>query len=151
MEKSIKRAVVLLCTAFVCFWLVAGVIVLLGETDIMTVGLYAADESMAYILESACILATAACIPLSLKLFSVAMKRIVDKLTFPKALQSYILFSLLRLAFIFIPVYLGFAIYYLVLTKTGLLCAMIGLVASLFCVPDTARLRKELYISTDDE
>ncbi len=151
MDKSIKRIVWLLNAAFVSFWLVAGGIVLLGETDVIPTGFYAADERMSYMLESICILVTAVCIPLPLKLFSVAMKRIVDKQSLPNALRSYVFFSILRLLFIFIPVYLGFIIYYLVLTKTGLLCAMIGLVASLFCVPSTTRLRKELYITTDDE
>ena len=151
MEKKIKRTVCLLGCAFVMFWLIAGVIIFLGEIDVLTVGLYAADERMAYMLESICILLTAACIPLPLKLFNVALKRFMDKQTFPNALESYTLFSILRLAILFIPVYFGFVIYYLVLTKTGMFCAMIGLVASLFCVPDTNRLRKELYITAGDE
>ena len=151
MEKKIKRTVWTLGSAFILFWLVAGVIILLGEIDVLSVGLYAADERMAYMLESICILITAACIPLPLKLFNVALKRIIDKQTFPKALQSYTLFSILRLAILFIPVYFGFVVYYLVLPKTGMFCALIGLVASLFCVPDTTRLRKELYRTDENE
>ena len=76
MEKKIKRTVWTLGSAFILFWLVAGVIILLGEIDVLSVGLYAADERMAYMLESICILITAACIPLPLKLFNVALKRI---------------------------------------------------------------------------
>ena len=40
--------------------------------------------------------------------------------------------------------------YYLTLSNTGLLCALITLTASLFCIPGEKRLREELHINKGD-
>lgn len=41
--------------------------------------------------------------------------------------------------------------YYIMLSSTGALCALIGLTASLFCLPGEGRLRKELHINKEEE
>lgn len=151
MEKKIKRIVKLLTAGFILFWLSSLLIVILGETDILPVGYYADDVQMAYTLDSLAIIITAACIPMALKLFNIILKKMVDKMGFLKALQSYILLSMVRLALLFIPVMFGFMVYYMTLNKSGMFCALIGLTASLFCVPSEERLRGELYITKEEE
>ena len=61
MEKSIKQALLFLRIGFVFFWVITAVILLLGETDGLPVGLYADDERMIYMLDSFAIILTAAC------------------------------------------------------------------------------------------
>ena len=151
MKNKIKNTVLLLGVSFVFFWAVAVVLVILGETDVFATGLYATDERMAYMLNSVCIILTAVCIPIPLKLFQVILKRFIDKLSFPAALRNYVIFNILRLVIIFIPVYFGFIVYYLVLEKTGYFCAIIGLIASLFCAPGKDRLRREFYLTEQEE
>lgn len=151
MEKKIKQIVKLLTAGFILFWLSGLLIVVLGETDVLPVGYYADDVKMAYALDSIAIIITAACIPMALKLFNIILKRMVDKMGFLKALQSYILLSMVRLLLLFIPVLFGFMVYYMTLNKSGMFCALIGLTASLFCVPSEERLRNELYITKEEE
>ena len=57
----------------------------------------------------------------------------------------------MRLALLAIPVLAGFFTYYVMLSSTGVLCALIGLTASLFCLPGEGRLRKELHIDKEEE
>ena len=52
-----------------------------------------------------------------------------------------------RLALLAIPVLVGFFTYYIMLSSTGALCALIGLTASLFCLPGEGRLRKNVHIN----
>lgn len=44
----------------------------------------------------------------------------------------------------------GFLTYYGMLSTTGLLCALIALTASLFCLPGEERLRRELHIEREE-
>ena len=50
-----------------------------------------------------------------------------------------------------LPVIAGFLTYYAMLSTTGLLCGLIALTASLFCLPGEERLRRELHIERDVE
>ena len=89
--------------------------------------------------------------PVSLKLFSWMLERRIDVVTFPEALRLYSRWSGVRLLLLFIPIAAGLFLYYLMWSSTGMLCALIGLTASLFCLPGEERLRKELHIDKEDE
>ena len=54
-----------------------------------------------------------------------------------------------RLALLAMPVLAGFLTYYMMLSNKGVLCALIALTASLFCLPGENRLRKELHIEKE--
>ena len=97
------------------------------------------------------ILLAASCVPIALKLFSWVLIRKIDVVTLPEALRLYALWSGVRLALLAIPVLAGFFTYYIMLSSTGALCALIGLTASLFCLPGEGRLRKELHINKEEE
>jgi hypothetical protein len=101
--------------------------------------------------ETVTILLAASCVPIALKLFSWVLIRKIDVVTLPEALRLYALWSGVRLALLAIPVLAGFFTYYIMLSSTGALCALIGLTASLFCLPGEGRLRKELHINKEEE
>ena len=65
------------------------------------------------------------------------------------ALRLYVLWSGVRLALLAVPVLAGFLTYYMILSNKGVLCALIALTASLFCLPGENRLRKELHIDKE--
>jgi uncharacterized membrane protein len=46
-------------------------------------------------------------------------------------------------------VLVGLMCYYLTMSKSSGLCALIGLVATLFCIPGDERLRRELHIDKE--
>ena len=113
--------------------------------------MYAGDVRVTYMAETVSILLAASCVPIALKLFSWVLIRKIDVVTLPEALRLYALWSGVRLALLAIPVLAGFFTYYIMLSSTGALCALIGLTASLFCLPGEGRLRKELHINKEEE
>lgn len=149
MEKQIKLITTRLKTIFIIFWVLPVIGVIIGETGEEWVGLYAGDVSMAYYAETLIILLTAVCVPVSLKLFAVVMNKKIDKVTISHALRLYWIWGCIRMLLLFLPVATGFVIYYLMLSNTGALCALIALTASLFCLPSEERLRKELHIDKE--
>ena len=148
MEEQIKKTAARVRTTFAYFWMLPILFVLLGETG---GGMYAGDVRTTYMAETVTILLAASCVPIALKLFSWVLIRKIDVVTLPEALRLYALWSGVRLALLAIPVLAGFFTYYIMLSSTGALCALIGLTASLFCLPGEGRLSKELHINKEEE
>lgn len=149
MEVEIKKAVNTLKGGFLIFWLIPVCWVVLGETDVIPIGQLVDDVRGTYFLQTACILLTAVCVPLSLKLFSLVLTRKIDTYTFPVALSRYLLWSLVRLGLLELTVWGGLLGYYFTLSSTGALCALIGLTTSFFCLPSEKKLREELHIANN--
>ena len=102
-----------------------------------------------YFAETVTILLTAALVPVSLKLFSWVLAKKIDVVAITDALRLYALWSGVRLALLAVPVLAGFLTYYMMLSNKGVLCALIALTASLFCLPGENHLRKELHIDKE--
>lgn len=151
MEEEIKRTAKRLGRAYLLFWLLPVLFVVAGEVGGNWVGSCAANERALFAAENVCILLAVICVPLSLKLFAVLMQKRVDTLSFPQALRLYRRISLMRLLLLWLPAWLGLAVYYLMLSNTGVLCALIALTASLFCRPGEERLRRELNIYKEED
>lgn len=151
MDELIRKAARLLRTLYISFWLVPVVVVILGETTEGWVGYYAGDVRTTYFAEALCILLAAICVPVSLKLFAWVLKRRIDVAAMGRALQMYVFWSGMRMVLLALPVIAGFLTYYAMLSTTGLLCGLIALTASLFCLPGEERLRRELHIERDVE
>ena len=150
MEKQIKRTATGLRTAYICFWAIPALFALLSEMDGSWVGMLIGDGKLLFMADNIVILATAVCVPVSLKLFAWVLVKRIDKVSIEQALSLYKQWSLLRLLLLAIPSWGGLAAYYLFLSTNALLCGLIGLVASLFCVPGERQLRKELKIDQED-
>lgn len=144
MEKQIKRVTAILKIQFFLFWLFPILLFAAFEADLLPVGVYAADAGKQYLWETAGILLTIVCVPLALKLFSIVLKKKIDTLAFPAALERYSFWSGVRLGLLEITVLLNIVIYYMTLNNIGGLCALIGLTASAFCLPGEKRLRDEV-------
>lgn len=150
MEGQIKRAVAKLKTNFALFWGVALVLVLSGEFELLPVGLLADDFRGAYMAETIGILLTAICVPVALKLFSWVLNKRIDNVSLQHAIPLYTFWSMCRMWILGVALVANILIYYLVLSNTGLLCALVILTASLFCVPGEKQLRRDLHISQDE-
>ena len=146
MEEQIKKAVRFVRMSYLLFWMVPVVFVLVGETTDSWVGAYADDVRTTYYAETLSILLAAACVPLSLKLFAWVLYRRIDRAGIARALQLYVFWSGIRLVLLALPLMAGFGM----LSTTGLLCALIALTASLFCLPGEERLRRELHIEREE-
>lgn len=151
MEEKIKRVASRMKMLFVYFWLLPVFLTVFGEMGGEWVGIYAGDVRATYFAETFTILLTAILIPVSLKLFSWMLVKKIDAVAISDALRLYALWSGVRLALLAIPVLAGFLTYYMMLSNKGVLCALIALTASLFCLPGEGRLRKELHIDKGEE
>lgn len=150
MEEKIAQAAARLKAAFIVFWALPFLLVVAGEVGGDWVGLWADDARLIYYVETLVILLTAACVPVSLKLFAWVMTKKIDTVTIEKALQLYVRWSLVRLLILFVPVIAGLLAYYLLMSHSAALCGLIGLTASLFCMPGEKRIRKELQIDKEE-
>lgn len=149
MEEQIKRAVRNLNINYVFFWVLPAFLLGAGEFELLPVGNLAGNVQATYYFETLGILLTAICVPLSLKLFSLVLKKKIDNMTIELALKRYVQWSIVRLGILEVAVVVNILCYYLALSSTGNLCMLIGLTASLFCLPGEKRLRNELHITKD--
>lgn len=149
MEEQIKRVLKSLKIQYISFWIIPVVLAVVGETGLLPVGIKADSVRAVYMFETAGILLTAVLVPLSLKLFSLVLAKKIDRVTFPVALSKYMVWSAVRLALLEFVVVFNLAGYYFTLSTTGALCALIGLTASLFCLPGGKRMYTELHITQE--
>ena len=146
-----KQAVRNLKMQYGLFWLLPVLLSIACETDFLPVGLYAGDPQMTYAWETAGILATIVCVPLSLRLFSVALKKKkIDEANLTGALSGYVFWSGVRLGLLEIAALLNISVYYSTLGNAGAFCGLIALTASVFCLPGEKRMRKELNITNGE-
>ena len=151
MERKINAVLKSVKSIYYCFWILPIVVVLLGESVDEWVGCYATNLQLIFLAETILILLTALCVPLALKLFVQILTKKIDKLSIADALKQYRVWSIVRLGLLALPLLMGLSVYYLMLSTKGLLCALIALTASLFCVPSEKRMRTELHIEKDEE
>ena len=117
-------------------------IVILYITEKITESDYAEDARKDYILQT---------IPLSLRQFSLSLVKCVKLLSLPDALSSYRRWNEIRLGLLVVPVLTNLSFYYLTLNTTGLFCAAMSLIASLFCVPTRKRIWNELDLLKEEK
>ena len=150
MEKKIKQLLRYLQIEYVAVWVLPLLLVALYETGVMTEGAYAGDVRMDYVLQTVGILLAVGLIPLSLRLFSLSLVKNVKQRSLPEALKSYRRWSEIRTGMLVVPVLVNLSFYYLTLNNTGVLCAMMALIASLFCVPTRKRMLDELDLVKEE-
>ena len=125
--------------------------VALYEFDILPQGILVQDPRTSYMLEVLGVLLTICLIPFSLRLFSLSLVRCVKHRALLDAIVSYRRWNEIRLALLLVPALVNLAVYYWTLETTGLLCAAMVMIASLFCVPGMKRLENELNLNNDEE
>lgn len=144
MKEQIKRILIIQKSAFLGVWTAPLLIVVLYETGLYQEGLLAGNAQMEYILQSVSILLTIGLIPFALRMFNMNLVKRIKDLPLQQALKSYQIWSILRLALLFVPAILALSFYYLTMNTTNLFCACMALIATLFCVPSESRIKNEL-------
>ena len=147
MEKELKRLIRILKAEYALMWVLTVLLAALYECDILPQGLFAGDAQIEYIMQVTSILLTICLIPLSLRLFNLSLTRYVSLLPLPEALKSYRRWSEIRIALLLVLALIDLSAYYWTMNTTGLLCAGMTVIASLFCIPSKQRLLNELQLS----
>jgi len=133
-------------TAYICFWIVGIVLLLIAVLGSPLDGAFADQFMTKYLLETITILLAAAGIPVALKLFAWVLTNKIDQEELVQALKLYRKWSFVRLLLLALPLVVGIFTYIVCLSTTGLLCAAIALTASLLCVPSENRLKADLHL-----
>ena len=144
MKEQIKRILIIQKSAFLGVWTAPLLLVVLYETGLYQEGLLAGYAQMEYILQSVSILLTIGLIPFALRMFNMNLVKRIKDLPLQQALKSYQIWSILRLALLFVPAIMALSFYYLTMNTTNLFCACMALIATLFCVPSESRIKNEL-------
>ena len=144
MKEQIKRILKWQIVAFILVWALPLVYALLHETGVLSQGALAGDARMKYIFQTIGILMTIVLIPFALRIFNLLLVKRIQELPLQQALKSYRIWADVRLALLVVPALINLQFYYLTLNNTGLFCAAMSLIASLFCVPSESRIKNEL-------
>ena len=144
MTEQIKRILKWQIVAFILVWALPLVYALLHETGVLSQGALAGDARMEYIFQTIGILMTIVLIPFALRIFNLRLVKRIQELPLQQALKSYRIWADVRLALLVVPALINLQFYYLTLNNTGLFCAAMSLIASLFCVPSESRIKNEL-------
>ena len=144
MKEQIKRILIIQKSTFLGVWTAPLLLVVLYETGLYQEGMIAGNAQMDYILQSVSILLTIGLIPFALRMFNLNLVKRIKELPLQQALKSYQIWSLLRLALLFVPAIMALSFYYLTMNTTNLFCACMALIATLFCVPSESRIKNEL-------
>lgn len=150
MNEQLTKVIRILWVEYSLFILIPLLICLSFEAGWLTEGRYATDARMQYVVETVGVLLAMVLVPLSLKLFSMVMKRVKDK-PLLDAIKQYRVWSSVRLLLLVPVVVPNVLIYYSTLNNMGGFCALIGVTASLFCLPGVAKMKNELDISNNLE
>ena len=149
MKEQIKRILKLQVVGFILVWALPLIYALLHEMGVMPQGTLADDAQMEYIFQTMGILMTIVFIPFALRIFNLNLVKRIKELPLQQALKSYRIWSDVRLALLLVPALINLQFYYLTLDNTGLFCACMALIASLFCVPSENRIKNELDLQED--
>ena len=144
MKEQIKRILKWQIVAFILVWALPLVYALLHETGVLSQGALAGDARMEYIFQTIGILMTIVLIPFALRIFNLNLVKRIQELPLQQALKSYRIWADVRLALLVVPALINLQFYYLTFNNTGLFCAAMSLIASLFCVPSESRIKNEL-------
>ncbi|MCM1312313.1 MAG: hypothetical protein NC206_02570 [Bacteroides sp.] len=144
MDKNIKELLKYLKIELLSAWIIVVLCFICGETGLIPNGEYAADERATFVLGTVGVMLTLVGVPLSLKLFTLSTTRGLRRCNFDEALASYHLWSCIRVAVLLVCVCFNVVVYYLVVDVKNLLCALIPLVVTLYCLPTKGKIERHL-------
>jgi hypothetical protein len=151
MDEQIKKLVRILQIQYWLFISLAIAYCAVYEIGWIEEGIYAGDVRLQYIWETIAILTTVILVPLSLKLFNIVMTKKIVKSSLQVAMRLYKRWNEIRLLMLAIVTFLNIYVYYTTLDNIGGLCALIGVTASIFCLPSEKKLKEELNITNTIE
>lgn len=151
MDELVKKLIRVLQIEYAVFIMLALLFCIAYEAGWLVEGGYATDVRMQYILQTIGVLVAICLVPLSLKMFGVVLKKKIQRAPLPIAMKVYRITSEVRLVLLALVVYVNIYVYYATLDNIGGLCALIGVTASLFCLPNTKKVEAELDIIKNTE
>lgn len=151
MESKIKSVLNILRVEYIAIWVISTATIMAYETDLMAQGVMIGNAKAEYIAQLVGILLAICLVPMSLRMFSLSVTKYVKSMPLEPALKSYRRWSEIRLTLLLVVMVFNISLYYWTLNNTGLLCAGMAAIATLFCVPGRKRLMSELDMLKPEE
>lgn len=115
------------------------------------IALPAVSETVAIQFQSISVLSTLAVIPFSLWYFGKQVPKMIALTTWSEKEKVYKKNSLYRISLLWLVIVLNVSFYFLATSYSFLLCAGMGVTASLFCIPSLKKIQCDLFAPTEEE
>ena len=142
--SEMKKILFRLKIEYVAVWFAAILLVILFESDCLLPGGFAGEDRIVYLAQTLSILITLGCIPLALTVKNDSNR-----------LVAYRFWSEVRMCLLVFPLIVNLLLYYLTMEVSSAYCALIVVLAMLFCWPSEVRLVNETSfcnaVKTDEE
>lgn len=150
MVKYIQRLISVLKWELATVWLLVFIIILLGETDVIPNGLVQPHSAAEFKLNTVAVVLVVIGIPSAIRLFTLNTTRGLRRMNNEEALRSYHIWSIVRMGILGLTAVFSVVVYYLATSVSGILCALIALVATLFCWPSCGKVSSYLDSINDE-
>lgn len=144
MVKYIQKLLNALRVEIVIVWVMAVMAVVLGELDVIPNGLVLPHSSEEFELNTVAIVLTVVGIPVAIKLFTLNTTKGLRRMNYDEALKSYHVWSIVRLGILLIALVFSIGVYYIATSVSGAFCALIALLATVYCWPSGAKITSYL-------
>ncbi len=153
MENEMKRLLCVQRWEYAAFWVLNLAFAALYECDALHQGVLTDQPRTAYMFQVIGVLLTIGMVPFALRLLRMYPGRCLSRLSGEQRLKSYGRWCEVRMVALLVPALFNLTVYYTTLNTSGLLCAGMVALASLFCVPGSGRIAAELNLGdkTSDE
>lgn len=150
MEKRINSLLLMLRMETCVAWLLLIIIYVAGLFGIIINGSVEAGSDMEVKLNTVCILSTLLVHPLALKLFLLNTTRGLRRMNKDEALDFYHVWSMIRLVLSTLCIAYNIVVYFMTLSLTGLLCALIGVCIMVYCLPTRSKIEEFMAVVEQD-
>ena len=131
-------------------WMLLIILFAVGELGVIINGSVEQGSEVEFKLNCACVLSTLLILPLALQLFLLNTTKGLRRMNKDEALDFYHTWSLIRLVLVSLCIAYNIVAYFMTLNTTGLLCALMGLAITVYCLPTRGRLETFMKIVEND-
>ncbi len=131
-------------------WGLLGILFLIGWLGVIVNGSVEPGSAVEFRLNCACVLSTLLVLPLAMQLFLLNTTKGLRRMNKDEALDFYHMWSMVRLVLVSLCIAYDIIAYFMTLNTTGLLCALMGLCVTVYCLPTRRRVMEFLDIVEND-
>ena len=145
-KKYIHKLYGTLLAELLLVWMMAVVVVVLGEMGIIPNGMVEPHSNEEFLFNTSAIMLTIIGIPVAIKLFALNTTRGLRRMNHDEALGAYHVWSAVRMAILCVLVVFSLVVYYITMNVSGFFCCCVSLCATLYCWPSKEKI--DSYLAT---
>ena len=150
MEKRIQSLIFRLRCESVLGWAVVIVVFVLGKVGVIENGSITPNSHDEFVMNVICVMSTLLVLPLAMKLFLLNTTKSLRRMNHDEALDFYHAWSAVRLVLVVLCIGFNIVAYFMTQNLTGLLCAVIGICITVYCLPTKQKVVDYLEVVNND-